>query len=174
MKNTVLIFLLLFAFNFDGNCQKISNYFICNNALGAVEFDKNISKKHLKKIGNYKKEIKPNKYDNRPYKYRFFHYNDTFYIAQDIEKRFSFKYYTSEVQFKYPAQIMTIKGIQIGQSTREDVIAAYGKPMFNAPYTVKYSFPNREYLTFVFYEKKETDEDYNPELKGKVVSIILQ
>lgn len=175
MKQNIKFYVLIatILLNSDLYGQKIANYFYCSTELGNIVLEKKLKKKALKKIGKYKIHKHLNRFERKPYKFKSINFNDTLEIVTSKKYWFSIRYYIEDIEISFPSKIQTKKGIQIGKSNREDVLAAYGKPDMEAPYDYDYYYPDHRRLTFVFYEKKETDEDYDPKLAGKVVSIIL-
>ena len=173
MKGLIILISVVLSLGTNSFSQKVSDYIKCSPELGSVEVNGNASLLEIKKIGDVKKRIVPKKYDNHYYKSRYFYFGDTIKIIQHKGSFWDLKFKTSAIKFKYPSRIITHKGIQIGTSTSEDVMNTYGEPVLKYPYHTAYEFPNDILLWFYFYDSEETDTDYNPELKNKVVSIIL-
>jgi len=173
MKELIILISVVLSLETNSFSQKVSDYIKCPPELGSVEVNGNVSLLEIKKIGDVKKRIVPKKIDNHYYKSRYFYFGDTVKIIQHKNSFWDLKYKTSAIKFKYPSLIITHKGIQIGTSTSEDVMDTYGEPVIKYPYHIAYEFPNDILLWFYFYNIEETDTDYNPELKNKVVSITI-
>ncbi len=173
MKIIIIIILVFLSSEKSIYSQKVSDYLNCSTELGSIEINGKASTRKIKRIGIVKKKNLPKLLDNHDYKTRYFEFGDTIQIIQHKSSFWDFRFQTSAIDFKYPSQVVTHKGIQIGKSTEEEVIAAYGEPDKKFVNQIIYEFPNNIWLLFSFYDIKETDADYNPKLKDKVISIFL-
>lgn len=173
MKIITILILIILSSRINTYSQKVSDYIKCSTELGSIEIDGKTSLQEIKKIGTFRKKIIQKKNDNHYYKSRYFDFGDTIHISQHKGSIWEFKFHTSEIGLNYPIRIITNKGIQIGTSTLEDVIETYGKPAEKSFNYIIYKLPNDIWLWFYFYDSEETDADYNPNLKDKVISITI-
>jgi hypothetical protein len=152
--------------------QVLSDFIDCSAEIGTIKIHSKTCSKKIYNAGDVQKKIISKDLINH-YKSRYLCFDDTLCITQDKLSFFNIRYYNTAIEYTYPSKAKTIRGIQIGKSTKKDIKNIYGKPFEESFNYLLYNLPGGIKLWFGIYDNQKAAKNYNPNLKNKVITISL-
>jgi hypothetical protein len=159
MKKIVLykLILVLLSIPYHSYSQKSdSTYLINKYGITNIKIGDRIKKEQLLLYPNYKRMVKiHHQFGHLRFTKEYF-LKDGLSIFLTKKKRGSFIYLVKSISVKYPCKAITDKGIEIGKSSKNDVIKKYGKPNHKSDVLFIYNTYSNHYLYF-FFNKDSTN-----------------
>jgi len=124
--------------------------------IGNITLGQKLNKKQLKRYENYKKVIISRPY-HKPFLRKKFYIENGLEIFMRKKKRFSFTYIVDFITAKSPFRAITEKGIELGKSSRKDILEKYGIPDEESEFSIWYKLSNNNRLYFYFLDKEKQD-----------------
>ena len=153
MKKQVLfnLILILSIIPFYSYSQKRDSIYIINRyGLSDIKIGDRIKKEQLSLYPNYRKIVKINHMFDPLTLTKEYIFEDGLRFFLTKKKRGSFIYLVESIIVKYPCKAITDKGIEIGKSSKKDVIEKYGNPTFENENVFTYKTETYHYIEFLF------------------------
>lgn len=136
------------------NAQNIDSIRVINDyGIGNIILGQKINKKQLKEYKSYRKAIVFKRYHKPPIFRKKYYIEDGLEIFMRKKKKCSLSYIVDFITIKSPFNAITDKGVELGKSTRNDIIEKYGTPNQESEFSLWYYLPNNNRLYFDFQDK---------------------